>query len=222
MAYMRTTIIDASPAGDSVKQAILDLDADLTGAFQGLNDIQGALNLKIGQDRYNAASGVPRLDDAGKVGRDQLPVASLLPVGSVMLFAGQALPDGSDWLLCDGSEVEIAAYYALYEVLGTTFGLSQDPAKFLLPDLRGEFVRGWDNGRGVDQGRAFGSAQEQALKAHGHSVPGIAYLGVGAPDAGGSLTVGGVDAAHPTQTGLGEGAETRPRNVALNYCIKWR
>lgn len=40
MAYTRTTVIDASPSGDSVKQAVLDLDADLTSAFDGLNQLQ--------------------------------------------------------------------------------------------------------------------------------------------------------------------------------------
>jgi hypothetical protein len=39
MAYTRTTVIDSGPSGDSVKQAVLDLDTDLTGAFSGLNDL---------------------------------------------------------------------------------------------------------------------------------------------------------------------------------------
>ncbi len=42
MAYTRTTTIDASPTGDTAKQAVLDLDTDLTGAFAGLNSLDAA------------------------------------------------------------------------------------------------------------------------------------------------------------------------------------
>ena len=89
----------------------------------------------------------------------------------------------------------------------------------MLPDLRGEFVRGWDDGRGVDAGRALGSAQGDNVRgpAGGGNLVTTASatlnLALGAGPTG-SL-IGGL-AAFGTST-----ADTRPRNVALLACIKF-
>ncbi|HUH38577.1 MAG TPA: tail fiber protein [Spongiibacteraceae bacterium] len=89
-----------------------------------------------------------------------------VPLGTIMHFAADTPPGG--WLVCDGTAVT-ALYPALRSFLldaGSPYGVSgADP---LLPDLRGEFVRGWDAGRGVDAGRVFGSAQGDALQDHSH------------------------------------------------------
>jgi len=92
--------------------------------------------------------------------------------------------------------------------------------------LRGEFVRGWSDGRNVDTGRALGSNQADDNKSHSHNVltnqqaAGTAHTTSGVPAARdssslGELTNAGVAAAVPSG-----GAEARPRNVALLYCIK--
>jgi phage-related tail fiber protein len=83
-------------------------------------------------------------------------------------------------------------------------------------DLRGEFIRGWDNGRGVDAGRSLGSWQADEFKSHTHTYnkakPLYANL------------AGGGNVAYPTGgTGITNatgGSETRPRNVALLACMK--
>lgn len=80
--------------------------------------------------------------------------------------------------------------------------------------LRGEFVRGWDNGRGIDIGRVFGQWQPDEFKSHTHleyawSAPGIAQVGASGGNFG------------QRQTGATGGVETRPRNVSLLYCIKY-
>ncbi|MGR3484072.1 MAG: phage tail protein, partial [Paracoccaceae bacterium] len=80
-----------------------------------------------------------------------------LTVGQVAHFAQAAPPDG--WLVCDGAAVSRAAYAALYAAIGTTYGAGDGSTTFDLPDLRGEFLRGLDGGRGVDPGRTLGSAQ---------------------------------------------------------------
>jgi hypothetical protein len=83
-------------------------------------------------------------------------------------------------------------------------------------DLRGEFVRGLDEGRGVDAGRVIGSAQADDFEAHTHSAP------VLDSDSGASGTMfGGSGPQIGTWTsGSAGGTETRPRNVALPYYIK--
>ena len=145
------------------------------------------------------------------------------PAGSVMSFAGNgagSIPDG--WLLCNGAAVSRTTYSALFAVIGTTFGAGDGSTTFGLPDLRGEFVRGFDGGRGVDAGRAFGSAQGQDIQSHSHSfAQGANFTFV---PASGTATRGYLDGGgqgpSTKQTGTAGGTETRPRNVALNYIIK--
>lgn len=89
-------------------------------------------------------------------------VESSVPSGAVMHFAMQSAPTG--WLKADGSAVSRTQYPALFAAIGTTFGVGDGRTTFNLPDLRGEFVRGWDGGRNIDPGRAFGSAQGDAIR----------------------------------------------------------
>ena len=93
-------------------------------------------------------------------------VESSVPSGAVMHFATQSAPTG--WLKADGSAVSRTQYPALFVAIGTTFGVGDGRATFNLPDLRGKFVRGWDGGRNIDPGRAFGSAQADEIKTHKH------------------------------------------------------
>lgn len=254
MAFTRSTIIDASPAGDSVKQAVLDLDADLTGAFEGLNQVQAAAALKISQSEYDQPGGVPRLDDAGRIKAAQIPGSGAdLPLGMVAAFATESLPDDSNWLECNGAELAVEDYPDLHAVVGDAFGLA-DPGNFLLPDLRGEFLRGWDDGAGNDPDAArrsgadsVGSRQTSATLDHFHQM--FAQVVTGATGGGNAITFntnqtyagntqftagllavaeGGAFAPSAVGATLGwtparvSASETRPRNVAVLYAIKWR
>ena len=134
-----------------------------------------------------------------------------IPAGAVQSFAMNTAPTG--WLDCDGSAVSRTTYSTLYTAIGTTFGAGDGSTTFNVPDLRGEFIRGWDDGRGVDSGRTFGSAQADELKSQRHS---IAFAGNGW-DAYTGLNQGTGVTDYTDYTG---GDETRPRNIALLYCIK--
>ncbi|WP_231679148.1 phage tail protein, partial [Ralstonia pseudosolanacearum] len=68
-------------------------------------------------------------------------------------------------------------YAALYAEIGTTFGAGDGAATFNLPDLRGEFLRGWDDGRGVDSGRGIGTWQSGSPVVH-DDVGGIASFNI--------------------------------------------
>jgi microcystin-dependent protein len=164
-----------------------------------------------------------------------------------------AAPTG--FLECSGGIVNISDYNDLFQAIGTTYntGLSTQYydidgilVKFKIPDLRGEFVRGWDDGRGVDSGRVFGSWQKGTIFGHDNTsssggVVGVVYTG-GNVSQSITLTAVGLDSyiitdypniqlgsivatdgtpSLPQFTGnAGSSGTTRPRNVALMPCIK--
>lgn len=136
-----------------------------------------------------------------------------LPVGTSHMHAGATPPPGS--LVENGAGLSTTTYAALFAVIGYTYGGAG--ATFNLPDSRGEFWRAADQGRGVDAGRAVGTAQAEAIKTHtvGELNEVIVASGAGAiasnaQGAGTGRTI--------TYTG---GAETRPRNVARLACIRY-
>ncbi len=140
-------------------------------------------------------------------------LSGMIPSGAVLYFAGRNAPTG--WLKANGAAVSRSTYAALFAAIGTTYGTGDGRSTFNLPDMRGEFVRGWDDGRGVDNGRALGSAQADEFKAHTHGgVPQRA----GDSDRGGSVSWFSIDGIG--QTEAAGGSETRPRNIALLACIK--
>lgn len=162
-----------------------------------------------------------------------------VPVGAVFYFAASTAPTG--FLKANGAAVSrTGAYAALFAVTGTTYGVGNGSTTFNLPDLRGEFIRGWADDRAVDTGRAFGSAQgaETNLFSHTHSstVTGFAksqYADTGSITFGAGFTQQNDDGnvtANPNTASLtyttngpspAGGTETRPRNVALLACIKF-
>lgn len=89
-------------------------------------------------------------------------LAGMIPSGTVMYFAGQTAPTG--WLKANGAAVSRTLYAALFAAIGTTYGTGDGRTTFNLPDLRGEFIRGWDDGRGIDSRRALGSGQSDAIR----------------------------------------------------------
>ena len=104
----------------------------------------------------------------GKRLLDASDLLGMVPSGAVLYFAGRTAPAG--WLKANGAAVSRTAYAALFAAIGTTYGAGDGRTTFNLPDLRGEFIRGWDDGRGVDAGRVFGSAQAHALQSHQHGL----------------------------------------------------
>jgi len=72
-----------------------------------------------------------------------LNVVSQVPVGSVITFAGSTAPSG--WMLCYGQAVSRSDYSALYNALGTTYGIGDGSTTFNIPDLRGRVAAGKDD-----------------------------------------------------------------------------
>lgn len=140
-------------------------------------------------------------------------------VGDVKLTARSSAPSG--WLKANGAAVSRTTYAALYAAIGTTFGVGDGSTTFNLPDLRGEFIRGWDDSRGVDSGRVFGSSQADQLKNHDHTAATVNGYIV-SRTTGNNLQIGTAGAAFQLAASAAVGgAETRPRNVALLAVIKY-
>ncbi|WP_341363462.1 phage tail protein [Thalassospira sp. SN3W] len=135
-------------------------------------------------------------------------------IGSVTAFAMPTPPEG--WLVCDGSAVSRTDYADLYAAIGTVWGDGDQIATFNLPDLRGEFIRGFDAGRGVDADRVFASGQLDEFKTHSH---GIETWGVNTAIAG-QVHMGNGSPFQNVPTSETGGDETRPRNIAMTYAIK--
>lgn len=133
--------------------------------------------------------------------------------GVVMPFATTVPPAG--FLKCDGAAVSRTTYADLFSKVGTFWGAGDGSTTFNLPDLRGEFIRGFDDGR------AFGTAQTDAFSEHDHQLD--RYVQVAEDGAGvfvpssSSLTAAGTADDRFAEGGT----ETRPRNIALIYYIKY-
>ena len=150
-------------------------------------------------------------------------------VGEVAFFALNTPPTG--WLKANGAAISRTTYSDLFSAIGTTFGAGDGSTTFNLPDMRGEFPRGWDDGRGVDSGRAFGSAQTDAFQGHFHTrrfgETRDVNVSAGSFSSGGFLgtTTDRDNVGAPSNDGSSgaprTAAETRPRNIALLACIKF-
>lgn len=152
--------------------------------------------------------------------------------GDVKYVAKTAAPAG--WLKANGAAVSRTTYAALFAAIGTAFGVGDGSTTFNLPDLRGEFIRGYDDGRGVDVSRVFGSAQLDALQGHGHTIKNAS-----SSSAGNTGFVNGTNVPWNTQSssthdglvttvqsleGYGTAhvaSETRGRNLAFLPVIKY-
>lgn len=151
-----------------------------------------------------------------------------MPTGMVFTVPGNAAPAGS--IKLNGALLSRATYAALWAYAQASgnlaasdgawvagqFSPGDGATTFRIPDGRGEFLRGWDDGRGIDAGRTIGSAQADNFKAHSHGSYGFSQQVTGV-NGGSSYWMG----TSVLLTDGGGGTETRPRNLALLSCIKY-
>lgn len=142
----------------------------------------------------------------------------IVPVSTVLPFATTNIPDS--FLECNGAAISRTAYSKLFAAIGTTFGVGDGSTTFNIPDLRGEFIRGWDNGKGLDIGRTFGSKQIDSFKSHAHNSAKYYSAGFNTGSSSFLLPLGSSVGTIVSTTSDG-GTETRPTNIALMYCIKY-
>ncbi|EGN3489978.1 phage tail protein [Salmonella enterica] len=210
-----------------VQVAIAALVDSSPGALDTLNELAKALgnDPNFATTMTNALAG--KMDKSAN-GSDIADISAFLD--NLGLGAGSALPVGvpvpwplatapAGWLKCNGAAFTAAQYPKLAQAYP---GLK-------LPDLRGEFIRGWDDGRGVDNGRALLSAQAGSIESHSHT-----------PSVSDGWAVSDTTMYDPLNTATGVllrqtgdrfvdqafrsteygGSETRSRNVAFNYIVR--
>ncbi|EEY5197097.1 TPA: phage tail protein [Escherichia coli] len=212
-----------------VKSAIAAMVGSAPAALDTLNELAAALgnDPNFATTMLNALAGKQPLDNtltnlsgkdvAGLLAYLGLGEGSALPVGVPVPWPSATPPTG--WLKCNGAAFDKVKYPRL----ATAYPSGK------LPDLRGEFIRGWDDGRGIDTGRALLSIQSDevrklALKYWGpasNSSPSKTFAL--SDSAGGGLYTDGISQASGgiiNAFQLPGGNETRPRNVAFNYIVR--
>jgi hypothetical protein len=192
------TINGKAKAGDYINLTVVGTPVDVSGT-----------NISVTATKVSDAVVVDSKDDG--------------QVGSIVPFAMETLP--SEFLECDGSAVSRTTYKTLFGKIGTTYGVGDGSTTFNLPDLRGEFIRGWDNGRGVDSGRVFGSFQDGTKHTNlDVNSSGIPLFPVGnytsdEDELGPSVSrsyAGGVSIS----SSITQWYKSRPRNIALKFGIR--
>lgn len=202
--------------------------------------VQGAINELV--TKIGTLSSLSTTEKNSLVGAVNEVVSSVstsnnLIVGKIDYFAMNTAPTG--WLKANGAAVSRTTYSALFAAIGTTYGAGNGTTTFNLPDLRGVFPRGWDDGRGYDTGRTFGSYQADDNKAHTHTgttssngahTHTITYYTSGSGSLGNYgygtnsqifNTNSAGDHTHTFTTDSTGSTEVKVKNVALLACIKY-
>lgn len=225
IAHAGQTNLDLISSTQSAYDVRLAITGGTTTAGQGSLNVEAASftvnNAELAFIDSPSFTGTPtaptpsRNDSSTKLATTAFVQLVGIPTGMIAQFAMHAAPTG--WLECDGSAISRTDYSDLFTAIGVTFGIGDNVTTFNLPDMRGNFARGWDHGRGIDPGRAFGSSQQDDFKSHKHAAnSGQPGLGQGA--SGPNAVQQNMGSEDTSYTG---GTETRPKNIALLFCIKY-
>lgn len=236
-------------AWQPISSALIEHFAARTGDYAQLR-ARATTKEDVGLDQIpNAISDDPGTDSseilattrALKLLQDQLDESM---AGAVVLFDMDAPPPG--FLRANGASVSRITYARLFRKIGTRHG-SNSPTTFNLPEVRGEFLRCWDDGRGIDLGRALGSWQDSQNLQHSHEAeiqPGGEHdheievprdLGQRQDDISNDAFLGdeieegtalirtskAPDHTHGVTVSAAGGSESRPRNTAFLACIRY-
>ena len=236
-----TTRVSISDSGLDMTNALPIRFQDSSGApFVSLKSPSALSgNVALTLPSSIVSGGFMQTDGSGNL---SFQIVAGVPSGAVFCIAVASVPSG--YLECNGQSVSRTTFAALFAVIGTQYG-SSSGSTFKVPDLRGEFIRGFDNGRGVDSGRSVASSQSDQNKQHNHSAsssssvtdPGHTHTAnygqgnlvssggaFGLRDSGTANRINsnntGISVSTSTSIGNDGGNETRPRNIAMMYVIK--
>ncbi|MGS7679027.1 phage tail-collar fiber domain-containing protein [Escherichia coli] len=213
-------LVDSSPdALNTLNELAAALGNDPNFATTMLNALAGK------QPLDNTLTNLSGKDVAGLLTYLGLGEGSALPVGVPVPWPSATPPTG--WLKCNGAPFSAEEYPKLAKVYPTNE----------LPDLRGEFIRGWDDGRGIDAGREILSAQGDAIR----NITGtVGWYGDGllsnvsgvfsgrdrvnqrtvATDSTVDTNLKYASAYFDASTKVPTATENRPRNIAFNFIVR--
>jgi len=161
-----TARVSISDAGLDITNGLPLRLQDSSGApfvsLKSPSSLSGNVDLTLPSTIVNG--GFLQTDGSGNL---SFSIVQGVPTGSVFCRAASVIPTG--YLECNGAAVSRSTYSALFGIIGVQYGAGNGSTTFNLPDLRGEFIRGFDNGRGVDSGRSIASFQGEQNKSHSHS-----------------------------------------------------
>lgn len=217
-ATVNSTIVNFTSLTDSNSASITKFDVDTALAANSDSRIPTQRAIKAYIDA------AVQTEVAARIAADNLLNSAInglvtVPVASVFYVASSTVPTG--FLECNGATLFKNTYPNLAAALdGVT---ASTDTTFNLPDLRGEFIRGWDHGRGIDSGRNLGSSQDQAFASHTHSYvnPKLPNQFLTGAYQNGPNVNWRAENITADVTGAAGGTETRPRNVALMPIIKY-
>ena len=227
-----------------VNNAPINLDTldDLAASIGDDDDFIGTMNSALGGKSNNghghlqsSITGlVAALASKSDDGHDHSEsiLTDVAFVGAVLPFPFSSAPLG--FLKCNGAAISRTSYANLFAEIGTDFGAGNGSSTFNLPDFRGDVIRGWDDGRGVDSGRALGSLQLDSiqnitgsLRSGSRGSFGSSNSGAFSAPYGSSLHGNGTNLSSSSSVDFDASLvvrtsdETRARNSALTLCIKY-
>jgi microcystin-dependent protein len=180
---------------------------------------------------------IHRICNLGTSTKVQRRISAMCSPGMIMMWGGTASNIPLGWLLCDGSLVDVSQYSDLYSAIGNNFGETASSSQFYLPDLRGRFIRGVDDGAGRDPDVAsrtdmknpavlsatVASVQSYAFQNHVHPYTMFPFEeDKSNPIADGSYWIQGTtNTGEVDSTQYNVSSETRPLNAYAYFFIKY-
>ncbi|MCK4787917.1 MAG: tail fiber protein [Desulfobacteraceae bacterium] len=220
-------LVDRTPSSQETGVAALVLCYD--GVFNANSAVNSEAKIqRISLSKVQSANHINFLDlyDPDGTHVQVLGNGEETPAGTIMAYSSDRIPD--NWLECNGYQYDRVRYAALFAAIGIQFGAGDGLTTFNIPDLRGEFIRGLDHEGNVDPdtGRVIGSSQVDQIQDHFHKYnDSTAYNPVKAYSVFMDQTALSEVSDQERDSGPAmvarTGTETRPRNVALMYCIKY-
>ena len=150
------------------------------------------------------------------------------PAGMIGAYPMATCPTG--WLQANGAAVSRTTYASLFTAIGTMYGSGDGATTFNLPDYRGYFLRGWNNGAAIDPDAAsrtnrgdgttgdnVGTKETDQLASHSHNLP-VRY-GANSWNVGGIFGTDYAGSAVTSVSSATGGNETRPKNISVIYCV---
>lgn len=237
-----TTVCSTIPGGNTTVtngHFTIPLDSTCLDVIHQNRDVQVEVvvdGVSLGRSATSAVPYAVQADTASNPAPGSA-IEALVPAGTIVAYGGTVATPPPGWLYCDGSSISRAQYQRLFLAIGTAWGADpSDNSKFNLPDLRGRFLRGVDNGLGRDPdaagrvasnsggstGDSVGTVQSDMFRNHAHTQTWV-YRNNNEGDnnmSGAARHGNNFHGQNVKSTDSAGGSETRPLNVAVNYIIK--